>query len=504
MGEEIEVCGVGRRFFTAVVAGALVIATGIGYAPPAHAATVTNAVTVPAMAADWVEPITIPTFNTALGTLNSISITIGADVSGVIQLENTLSAPSTYDATLFADVTVSVAGTASTAGQAVQGASGTTSGFDGTLDFDGRSGATINLSGTTNLVVPSPQPGPNAAWCSFLDNGITLVPDLEVAVIRGFSVTGPGTFTTMHEASVGAIVSVTYDFLPGTPDPTPCPTTPGTGELTVQKQVLGSGTPAGDFAFRVDTQTPTCQEPTPNTFTITGAGMGSLTVQDVDTTGATCLYNIVETNSAGCIDTVGPAGIAASANETIPWSNVCIGTNSIGVNKSVTAGVASGPFEYTVTPSTTSSCATPSPNTFTLTGPGAASIQVPDVAATGETCSYDITETDTGGCVDDTGSRTGLVGDNVVDWSNTCPTPAPPIPAAVILTPEPIPEPIATEPPADEVASVTVARVPAPAPPSAGLAVTGFESERLSQVAFALLAMGLTSCAAARHRRQHR
>ncbi len=103
---------------------------------------------------NWTHTLSVPAFNTGLGTLTSVEVDFAGDVFQSYKFESLDAAPATVTATLADAVQLNMAAGLSGSALALTNNSSTNysvTAFDGTIDFGGTSGVTVpqyTLSGT--------------------------------------------------------------------------------------------------------------------------------------------------------------------------------------------------------------------------------------------------------------------------------------------------------------------------------------------------------------------
>lgn len=213
---------IAKKIGVAAFAGMGLLAAG-----SASAAVITQTVVIPTASTNWSVASGFNKFNTDLGPLQSIIISIAGTVSGNIKLESRDGAPTTISGTLQASQTVFLgAQSMVTNFPAITQSFGATA-FDGTVDFGGTSGITFsNLSNSasnsttllsTNLIdslLYIPQ-----FTCSALAATCGPQVSLTTQATGSSSGNGAGNLTTEFNTSSGAAVTVTYNYGVSTPEP---------------------------------------------------------------------------------------------------------------------------------------------------------------------------------------------------------------------------------------------------------------------------------------------
>ena len=162
-------------------------------------------------AMDWTSSITLPKFDPALGTLNSIKFTLDGHVEGLAKFESFDAGPTTVTMNLSAklklqrpdnSLLVEVIPLVSTTDNVTA--------YDGTLDFLGGSGRTYaSLSNDKSDSFTSPPPASDLAL--FTGSGNITLPVLATA--NSF-VSGGGNIMTQFQTSASAQGTVVYNYTP--------------------------------------------------------------------------------------------------------------------------------------------------------------------------------------------------------------------------------------------------------------------------------------------------
>lgn len=232
---------------------------------PALADTVTPPpVTVPPTETDFVAPLSFEPFDPALGTLQSLTITLSAAVIGSMGIENTSTlSGSSGELELSAQVSVTPPGDPDTVLAVVSPAAVEVFDlpvFDGVLDFGGTSGLTfagIDAEQTVTVTLTDPALLAAASGAGSFDLELTAM-GTSVANATG------GNISTFFLSQAGAVITVIYDY-----EPVPV-------GIAVQKQTNGADAedPFGDDVPRVAPGGDV-------TWTYTVTNTGGLAVQDV-------------------------------------------------------------------------------------------------------------------------------------------------------------------------------------------------------------------------------
>ncbi len=166
---------------------------------------------IPLTTTDWSEVVTVPRFDPALGTLNSVQFMVMAHIEGAAFYENQEAAPTDVSLTLSADLTLlrpdaSIIISASPSTNVME----TADAYDGVLDFDGLSGSYFSsLFADVMQSHTSPLPLSDLA----LFTGLTPI-DLTVEATGNSFGSGPGNWIFGFMLAASADVKVTYDYTP--------------------------------------------------------------------------------------------------------------------------------------------------------------------------------------------------------------------------------------------------------------------------------------------------
>lgn len=205
---------------------ALVVTSAVWLAPAAFAQTsqVCFTDTIPLTTTNWSDSLTVPKFDPAMGTLQSVDITFTGSIIGTAQAESLDSAPSTVTLTFEGQITLtrpdlSTLATVLPQAQFID----TFTVFDGTIDFAGTSGSTHpNVSATQTVMVSTPPPaGDLALFTGPIGNPGTIT--LPVTAVGTSVATGSGNIVTQFTQDASADLQVCYNFLPNTPPVFTCP-----------------------------------------------------------------------------------------------------------------------------------------------------------------------------------------------------------------------------------------------------------------------------------------
>jgi hypothetical protein len=191
-----------------------VVGLVMAFGSTAFSATISCSGSVPLTETDWADSVSIPQFNPALGTLNSVQIDVAAHMEGTAKFEHRGGKPATITMGLWANVEVQRPDTTFLAGAtAFQQTQDSVTQFDGTVDFGGTSGRTYNAlsANDVNGTVTSDA----ADLALFTGTGNIVLPVLANAT-SGFTGSGNLVFDVQTSASAG--VTVTYNYAP-VPEP---------------------------------------------------------------------------------------------------------------------------------------------------------------------------------------------------------------------------------------------------------------------------------------------
>ena len=131
-------------------------------ATAAQSASIVRTDSVPLTKTNWTQSLTVPQFDPALGTLQSVKFTLGSHVEGSAKFESLDAASATVTMKMAATVRLSrLDATAIVATTPTSTTVDTVARFDGTIDFDGTSGKTYpSLFADASESYTSPPPIP--------------------------------------------------------------------------------------------------------------------------------------------------------------------------------------------------------------------------------------------------------------------------------------------------------------------------------------------------------
>lgn len=198
--------------------GITAAAIGVLLVPAAalQADTVSYDDTINLTATNWDSSVTIPLFNPALGTLNSIKFTLEGHVEGSAKFESLDGEPATVLMQLGANIVLKRPDLSTlVVVLPVVNTSDDVSAFDGTADFGGTSGKTYNdLVADKTESTTSPPPVSDLALFTGLGNII-----LPVTASGASNGSGAGNLLLQFNTAASAKVTVEYDYTvpePGT------------------------------------------------------------------------------------------------------------------------------------------------------------------------------------------------------------------------------------------------------------------------------------------------
>lgn len=175
------------------------------------AASITHTATVFPTRTDWAVTNSVPQFDTSLGTLTNVTVSVAVNASTQFRAENRDTVPALTVAT--AEVTaVGTAAGHATVVTVTNVYSTTLSAFDGVIDFAG-------TSGFTETVLGSDSGGSSpASFTPFIGTGSVPL-TASASATAAFEGSGFARFVVNTFAS--AIVTVTYEFSPPACEPQP-------------------------------------------------------------------------------------------------------------------------------------------------------------------------------------------------------------------------------------------------------------------------------------------
>lgn len=175
----------------------------------ANADTLTFSDTHAPQLTDWHDSsLAINQFDPALGTLNSINVTLEGNIFGDIKLENTGSEPATITGSLKANIDLLTGSILITQVLPLSTHVFNAATFDGAIDFGGTSGVTfgdLTASDSKSVNVPV------ADWAAFIGLGNV---SFTLDALGKSGATGGGNAISQFITLADAGVTVTYDYGP--------------------------------------------------------------------------------------------------------------------------------------------------------------------------------------------------------------------------------------------------------------------------------------------------
>jgi hypothetical protein len=207
-------------------AGFACLATLTSFTPNAAAqvAQVCFTDSVPMTPTNWSDQVTFSKFDPALGTLQSIDITFTGSIVGSAQTESLDTGPTTVTLTFEGQIVLTRPDMSQLAAALPQAQFvDTFTGFDGSVDFGGTSGATHSgVMATQTVSATSPPPASDlAAFTGPIGNPGTI--SLPVMAFGTSVSTGSGNIVSQFTQNASADVQVCYTYLPNTPPTFTCP-----------------------------------------------------------------------------------------------------------------------------------------------------------------------------------------------------------------------------------------------------------------------------------------
>lgn len=190
----------------------------------AQTAQVCSTASIPLTTTNWTSSVTIPKFDPALGTLQSIFVELRGTIAGAAKVESLDSSGSVVMLAFQGQITLTRPDLSPlVVTLPVANFTDSLTAFDGTIDFAGTSGKThpgINTS-LTNTVTSPPPAGDLALFTGPIGNPGTIV--LPVTAQGTSIATGSGNLISQFNQQASADVRVCYNFLPNTPPTFTCP-----------------------------------------------------------------------------------------------------------------------------------------------------------------------------------------------------------------------------------------------------------------------------------------
>ncbi|MGA7414702.1 MAG: choice-of-anchor E domain-containing protein [Bryobacteraceae bacterium] len=178
----------------------------------------TQSATLLNVGAQFGVPIAVNPFNTALGTLNSITVDFGASFAGTVGVENVSGVPDMAAGIIGGSVTIANNG-GSLFAQVFPSAFGAVhslTAFDGTLDYGGTSGATDSVSGATATTSVTTTTAPALQAFTGTNEVFLTLTAKTFPIVQGME-----TESVTETANASATVKLTYDYTPAAAAPEP-------------------------------------------------------------------------------------------------------------------------------------------------------------------------------------------------------------------------------------------------------------------------------------------
>lgn len=200
-----------RKRFLSVLTAASALASIVGITEAAHAATLTYTTAYDGDYTDIInEPLSIQKFDSSLGTLDSVTIDFTGDIQGDAGFENRSPQASTVTVDLSGDVKLELAdGTSIAEFSPQQDYSYDVAKYDGTTDFGGTSGKTVE--GLTASQSATKTYTNNTLLQSFTGSGDL---DLLFSATAKSTVSGSGNIASYVTTYAKSNVQVRYDYQP--------------------------------------------------------------------------------------------------------------------------------------------------------------------------------------------------------------------------------------------------------------------------------------------------
>jgi hypothetical protein len=179
---------------------------------------------VPFTTTNWTDSVTVPRFDPALGTLQSVAITFTGSIVGSASAESLDTSATTVTETFQGQIILTRPDLSTLASVLPQAQFvDTFTSFDGTLDFMGTSGTQhMNVTATQTVTVNVPPPaGDLALFTGPIGNPGTIT--LPVTATGTSTATGSGNLITQFTQDASADIQVCYNYLPNVPPVFTCP-----------------------------------------------------------------------------------------------------------------------------------------------------------------------------------------------------------------------------------------------------------------------------------------
>lgn len=182
--------------------------------PGARANDVTYTTTIPLGSTNWSVAAPLPRFNTALGTLEGVTVSLASHIEGTARYENLDDQPATVTIHFTADLRVRRPDTNAIilSSSPVFDIVDHPTAFDHVIDFGGTSGATYNAistNGSSQIMPPFPLNAADQALFVGAGNAV-----FNVSAVGNSVAAGGGNLISGFSQSASAILSVTYAYTP--------------------------------------------------------------------------------------------------------------------------------------------------------------------------------------------------------------------------------------------------------------------------------------------------
>jgi hypothetical protein len=197
-----------------IARGLVMILAACAFQRVASADVLTHSTSIPLSSTNWSHVALLPRFNTALGTLEGVSVSLSGHIEGTARYENLDQSSATITINFTADLKVrrpdtnAVLLSSTPAFHQVDQAAA----FDGTIDFAGPSGETLStISSTANSTFVPPFPLNAMDQALFVGAGNAVFTASATGLSSGM---GSGNLIVGFTQLASAVLSVTYTYTP--------------------------------------------------------------------------------------------------------------------------------------------------------------------------------------------------------------------------------------------------------------------------------------------------
>ncbi len=190
----------------------IALIAALALAGSANAATISYTDSFGLSTTNWTQNLSLQQFDSALGTLNSVTFNYGGGISTIFSLESLDAAAANISANAAGDI--SFGGPISDTLHIAGSSNLSVTPFDGTIDFGGTSGGTVGpvvVNDSNSIFL-------NSGFAAFIGNGTF---DILVAAIGLSNASGAGNLISQINTEAVANIEVVYNYSTTTNVPEP-------------------------------------------------------------------------------------------------------------------------------------------------------------------------------------------------------------------------------------------------------------------------------------------